>query len=114
MGESVNNASPSIKEYFNELFTHALSIGMSSHDFWEEDCSLLLNYVEAEKMRQKRKNTECWLNGVYVMYAVGANLSKNAHYPRKPILLTQEEIDEENNLSLLRLKEELEAEAGRK
>lgn len=113
MGEGIIQPSPSItiKDYFDELFTYALSVGMSPRQFWDEDVTLLKYYVEAETLRQERKNTECWLAGYYVMHAVASNLSKNAKYPRRPIALTQEEIDRRNNDSLLKLREELIAEA---
>ena len=115
MGESVSEStSPSLRDYFNELFTYALSIGMTPHQYWEEETDLFLNYYEAEKMRQQRRNTECWLSGLYVNYAVASCLNKHAKYPKKPIPLTQEEVDERNNASLLRLREELRAEAERK
>lgn len=116
MGESIeDNASPSIKEYFNELFNYALYLGMTPSQFWEEDTDLILNYVKAEEMRQKTRTQEInfmsWLSGSYVLKAVSVCLSNKNKYPNRPIPLTEEEIEERNNDSLLKLKEELIAEA---
>ena len=111
MGESVEEPSPSIKDYFNELFSYALLLGMPSSEFWNGDTDWLNSYIEAGKMKQRRDNENNWLNGLYVQMAVASCLSKDAKYPKRPIPITQEEIDERNNRSLLKLREELIAEA---
>ena len=113
MGEGIGESRPLlIKDYFNELFNYALSIGMTPSQFWDEDVMLLNNYFEAEKIRQERANTEAWLHGLYVYIAIGRCFAKKPQaYLTKPVAITQDEIDRRNNETLLKLREELIAEA---
>lgn len=96
-----------LEEYFNELFAYMLSIGMNEHQFWEESPFLIIPYIEAEKIRQKKRNNEMWIQGAYIQQAVASCLSKNAKYPREPIPLSEEEQEEARNRRALAFKQKL-------
>lgn len=90
-------------EYLDELFAYALSIGMSYEQYWFDDPALLNTFVRAEEIRQRKRNNEMWLQGLYVYQAVGAlspvlNPFSKEHkakpYLNQPIPITQEERDE--------------------
>ena len=75
---------------------------MSVTEFWDGEPSLAVAYRKAEELRQKKKNEEAWLNGLYVYRAICSVASyfsqdKNSHidYPAKPLEPDNQE-DEEN------------------
>ena len=49
-----------------------ISIGMPREEYWHGDLFAAYDYLEAEKIRQHRKNQEMMLQGVYVYRAIGA------------------------------------------
>lgn len=92
-----------LKEYFDRLFEYALSIGMTPYQFWEEDVELFNRYYGAEMIRQRKRNNEIWLQGLYIYNAIGClapilNMGSKDHkakpYMSKPIPITEEEIEE--------------------
>ena len=103
--------SHSIKNYFDELFAYFLSIGMSSHEFWDEDVDLVNFYVKAEKYRQTKLNNQLWIEGIYIRLAIGSCLSKGVKYPEKPIPLTEHDKELEMKVKVERFKKALMAKA---
>lgn len=55
---------------FHELFPYYLSIGMTEEQYWDGDCSLVIAFREAERLRQERRNQEMWLQGAYFYHAL--------------------------------------------
>ena len=105
--------STSLKDYFDELFAYAISIGMSYEQFWEDDVDLLVSYYKAEQIRIRKRNTELYLQGVYVYHAIGClapvlnGFSKDGRarpYLKHPIPITEEERVEENNRKVANFK----------
>lgn len=47
-----------------------MSIGMSYDEFWNQDVSLVVDYRKAQELRDKRRNQEFWLQGMYVYEAL--------------------------------------------
>ena len=90
---------------------YALSIGMTKQEFMKSKPIELVAYGKADRLKQKRKDEELWLQGFYNYQALqvafahfGAGLfgkKSDAKYMDKPITqhkdpyegLTQEEID---------------------
>lgn len=78
--------------------------GVSISDFWTMSPKTLLIYKEAkDKEYQERSRVadlSAWMDGAYVLKAIGCVLSKDAKYPEKPIFfsekseLSEEEIEE--------------------
>ena len=97
MGEELVDSSPistpkSYTEQFYEVFPLYLSIGMTTHQFWEEDSTLVKYYRKAELLRQDADNRKFWLQGMYVYDAIcsaatliyGKKGKKAQKYPAKP------------------------------
>lgn len=57
-------------ERFYELFPFYLSIGMTTDEYWNQDCYLTQYYRKAFEMKQNRKNEELWLQGLYIYHAL--------------------------------------------
>ena len=73
---------------------------MSYDQYWHDDPSLINLYIKAEKIKQRKKNTEMWIMGAYIYQAVGAlvpilNPFSKEHkakpYLKQPIPLTEED-----------------------
>ena len=47
-----------------------MSIGMSYEDFWDGDVDMVTTYRMAAELRDKRRNQELWLQGMYVYEAL--------------------------------------------
>ena len=92
-----------IEQVFNEACPCLMAIGMSYDDFWYKDPMIAKAYIEADKIRRKRKNEELWLQGYYNYIAFsyitpvlqfGAKRgTKIVPYPSEPIALSQEELE---------------------
>lgn len=93
-------------ETFERLFPYYLSIGMTSEEYWEGSPSLVKFYRKASELRNKRKNEELWLQGLYISNALnvsfanfGKALSKKTgsveKYIERPIPISRLEIREE-------------------
>lgn len=73
-------------------------MGMTYEQFWQQDCSLVIAYREAYRIRQEEMNRSAWLNGLYLFKAMlAAPITVNGFapkgtkleaYPNKPIDFT--------------------------
>ena len=45
-------------------------MGMSTHEFWDEDVTLTRAYRKAYELKQEQRNSELWLQGLYVYEAI--------------------------------------------
>lgn len=89
-------------DYADSLCSYYMSIGVSCHDYWHGDYSLLRFYVEADEIRQERENKNAWLQGMYVYDAVGSLApilhafskrgTKPRKYPDEPYAITEKQI----------------------
>ena len=59
-----------IGEVFEQLCPYYMSIGMSYDEFWNQDVSRVKAYRKAYELREKRRNQELWLQGMYVYEAL--------------------------------------------
>ena len=82
-----------------------MSIGMSYDEFWHEDVSRVEAYRKAAEYRNKRRNQEMWLQGMYIYEALcdasplfRLSMSKGTvkpqPYTKEPYPITEEEIRE--------------------
>lgn len=89
-------------EKFNELFPYYLSIGMTEEQYWDRDCSLVVAYREAERLRNNRKNQEMWLQGAYiydalcrvspVIHAFAKKGTKPFPYMEEPFAISEKQV----------------------
>ena len=91
-------------EYLDQLCDYAMSIGMSYHDYWFSDYTMLIHYHNAEKIRQRKRNNEMWVQGMYIYSAIGnlvpvlnpfSKEHKARPYLKQPIPISQEEKEEQ-------------------
>lgn len=94
----------SFSSVFEKVFPKFLAIGMSEEQFWDKDPYLTRAFIEADKVRLERTNSELWLQGRYIYEAllccapVLNALSKKhraEEYRRKPYNLTKERQEED-------------------
>lgn len=55
---------------FKQLCPHYMSLGMSYDDFWHGDVSMVVAYRKAHELRERRRNQELWLQGMYFYEAL--------------------------------------------
>ena len=93
---------------FYEVFPYYLSIGMTPEQYWDGDPLLAKYYRRADEIKQKRKNQELWLQGMYIyealcdvapiLHAFARKGTKPAPYPDRPYSLTVKEREDERKL----------------
>ena len=109
-----NTASPQeIIDYLDNLFSYALSIGMTYEQYWYDDPKLLNRYIKADEYKRVRRNQEMWLQGLYIYTAIGdlvpvINPLSKDHKPKpylkQPIPVSQEELEQQENEKLEKMK----------
>ena len=60
----------SYSEVFEQLCPYYMSIGMSYDEFWDGDVFRVKAYRKAHELRDKRRNQELWLQGMYFYEAL--------------------------------------------
>lgn len=98
-----NRPSPLFAYIFDENFPYYLAIGMSAHEYWEEDVTLAVGYRKAWELKRDQRNREMWLQGAYIYNAlVQASPCFNSLHPKapepymqKPLPITDKQIREE-------------------
>ena len=99
-------------QIFHKVFPEYLAMGMTFEQFWQQDCSMVVAYRKAYRIRQEEINRTAWLNGLYMYKALTSapqfvqgfipKGTKIEPYPNKPIDFTpvkpkteQEKLDDE-------------------
>lgn len=96
------------QHYFTELFDkmlpYFLAIGMTPEQYWDGDCHLTRDYMEAHEMRMSLENQRLWIQGAYfynalcavapVLNAFAKEGTKPLPYLKEPIPLTKEDVDD--------------------
>ena len=73
-------------QVFERDCSYYMSIGMTYNEYWYEDPNKVKYYREAHKLRNKSKNQELWLQGMYFIYSIQVALDSKhkAKYPEQP------------------------------
>lgn len=81
-----------------------MSIGMTYDEFWHGDVSMVRAYRKAQELRDKRKNQELWLQGMYVyeaiydvapiLHAFAKKGTKPEPYAKEPYPITEADVRE--------------------
>ena len=82
-----------------------MSIGMSYDEFWNQNVSMVKAYRKAYELREKRRNQELWLQGMYVYealcdasplfrFTMKKGAIKPEPYPKEPYPITVAEVRE--------------------
>ena len=108
-------------EIFKQLCPSYMSIGMSYDEFWEQDMSLVEAYRKAYELREKRRNQELWLQGMYFYealcdasplfrFSMKKGTIKPEPYVKEPYPITAAEVREREEREARRKEERLKAE----
>ena len=92
-------------DIFTELCPYYMSIGMSYDDFWNGDVYMVKAYRKADELRERRRNQELWLQGMYVYealcdasplfrFSMKKGAIKPEPYPKEPYPITAAEARE--------------------
>ena len=101
---------------FEQLCPHYMSIGMTYDEFWNQDVRLVEAYRKAAELRDKRRNQELWLQGMYIYealcdasplfrFSMKKGVIKPEPYVKEPYPITQAEA-REREAREARIKEE--------
>lgn len=100
---------------------HYMSIGMSYDEFWNQDVTLVRVYLKAKELRDKQRNTEMWIQGMYFYEALcdasplfrfkmGKGTIKPEPYVKEPYPITEAEVKAREERARQKKEERLKAE----
>lgn len=100
--EKPSAAPKKVSEILNECWPYYFSIGMSYQDYWLDDPHKVDLFVKAYKIKQKQKNYDLWLQGLYNFIALQSAIasifakkgSKPKPYIEKPLPTDEAELKE--------------------
>ena len=98
-----------------------MSIGMTYDEFWNQDVKLVEVYRKAMELREKRRNQELWLQGMYIYealcdasplfrFSMKKGTVKPEPYVKEPYPITATEVREREEREARAKEERLKAE----
>lgn len=103
-GESKGFAALSYTEVFYNHLPYYLAIGMTPEQFWDGDCRLTESYRRADELKQRRRNQDLWLQGMYfyealcdvspILQAFAKKGTKPTPYSPEPYAVTEKQVKE--------------------
>ena len=98
-----------------------MSIGMTYDEFWNQDVSLVEVYREANELRDRKRNQELWLQGMYIYealcdasplfrFSMKSGTIKPEPYAKEPYPITASELREREQREATLKEERLKAE----
>ena len=98
-----------------------MSIGMTYDEFWHKDVRLVEVYRRAEELRDKKRNQELWLQGMYIYealcdasplfrFTMKSGTIKPEPYAKEPYPITEADIKERERREARKKEERLKAE----
>jgi hypothetical protein len=98
-----------------------MSIGMTYDEFWNQDVRLVEVYRRAAELRDKRRNQELWLQGMYIYealcdasplfrFSMKKGTVKPEPYVKEPYPITAAEVKEREERDARQKEERLKAE----
>ena len=98
-----------------------MSIGMTYDEFWNQDVKLVEVYRKAMELRDKRRNQEFWLQGMYIYealcdasplfrFSMKKGVVKPEPYAKEPYPITAAEVREREERDARAKEERLKAE----
>jgi hypothetical protein len=90
---------------FEQLCPYYMSIGMTYDEVWNGDVSMVKAYRKANELRDKRRNQELWLQGMYFYealcdasplfrFSMKSGTIKPEPYVKEPYPITEAEVRE--------------------
>lgn len=98
-----------------------MSIGMTYDEFWNQDVALVGVYRKSQDLRDKRRNQEMWLQGMYIYealcdasplfrFSMKKGVVKPEPYVKEPYPITAEEVKAREEREARKKEERLKAE----
>ena len=98
-----------------------MSIGMTYDEFWHQDVRLVEVYRKAAELRDKRRNQELWLQGMYIYealcdasplfrFSMKGGAIKPEPYVKEPYPITEADVREREQREARAKEERLKAE----
>ena len=95
----------SYADIFEQLCPYYMSIGMSHDEFWNGDVAMVKAYRVAYELKEKRRNQELWLQGMYFYealcdasplfrFSMKKGMIKPEPYVKEPYPITAAEVRE--------------------
>lgn len=69
-GATATRSPVSFADTFRKYLPYYLSIGMTWEQYWDGSPDMVIYYRQADDLRQRRKNDELWLQGMYIYDAL--------------------------------------------
>ena len=96
----------SVSELYHRVFPEYLAMGMTYDQFWKGDCTLVIPYREAYRIRQEEMNRMAWLQGLYmykalqstpvIVHGFARRDTKIEPYPAKPLEFRKQGMDQKD------------------
>lgn len=102
--ERLSTKNKSYTQIFEEILPFYISIGMTVDQFYHQDVSLAIIYRQAYKIKNEQKNTQLWLQGMYIYDAISTSIynafcrksgQQAASYTSKPYSINKEQQKED-------------------
>lgn len=98
-----------------------MSIGMSYEEFWDGDVSMVEAYRKSYELRERRRNQELWLQGMYFYealcdasplfrFSMKKGVIKPEPYVKEPYPISEAEVRERKEREMRKKEERLKAE----
>ena len=98
-----------------------MSIGMTYDEFWNQDVALVGVYRKAQELRDRRRNQDFWLQGMYIYealcdasplfrFSMKKGVVKPEPYVKEPYPITAEEVKAREEREARKKEERLKAE----
>lgn len=98
-----------------------MSIGMTYDEFWNQDVRLVEVYRKANELRERRRNQELWLQGMYIYealcdvsplfrFSMKKGVVRPEPYVKEPYPITADEVREREEREARKKEERLKAE----
>ena len=71
-----------------------MAMGVSCDEYWNGDYTKLPFYRKAYVLKKRDQNYDAWLQGIYILRAIGSVIPHSEEaYPPEPLPLTKEDMD---------------------
>lgn len=77
-------------QFIRQQCPYYLSMGVSWDDYWYGDYRKLPYFRKAYELKREEINQQLWLQGVYILRAIGSIIPDCEPYPTEPLPLTDE------------------------
>lgn len=89
-GTSSSQEVMTLGQFIRHQCPYYLNMGMSWDDYWYGDYRKLPYFRKAYALKREEINQQLWLEGFYILQAIGTALSDEVTYPEEPFALTDE------------------------